>query len=107
MEDSEFTTRPVQGRFIVHPADATDLQLHEVFVDMQDSQPDETGKIIKKGNFRKVKEKLSHYKDMGINSIYLMGTLERDNGIFMDEHIKQFKVRRPDASPLAITCRSA
>lgn len=35
-EDSEFTTRPVQGRFIVHPADSKDLQMHEVFVDLQD-----------------------------------------------------------------------
>lgn len=43
---------------------------------------------------------------MGINSLYLMGALERDNGIFLDEHTKQFNIRRPEASPLSITCRS-
>ena len=26
---------PVQGRFIVHPSDVKDLQIHEVFIDFQ------------------------------------------------------------------------
>ncbi|KAL4507061.1 hypothetical protein ABPG72_001854 [Tetrahymena utriculariae] len=105
-EDSEFTTRPVQGRFIVHPEDSKDLQMHEIFVDLQDGVPDEKGKIVKRGNFRKVKDKLPAYKQMGLNSLYLMGALERDNGIYLDEQTKQFNVKRPEVSPLSITCRS-
>lgn len=99
-------TRPVQGRFIVHPADSRDLQMHEVFVDLQDSLSDESGKILRRGNFKKVKDRLAHYKDMGINTLYLMGALERDNRVTFDEVTKQASVKQPDASPLSITCRS-
>lgn len=40
---------------------------------------------------------------MGIGCLYLMGTLERDNG--MEEEQGRMKFVRPKASPLAITCR--
>lgn len=54
-------TNPVQGRYIVHPKDIKELQIHEIFVDFQDGMPDEQGKIIRRGSFTKVKEKLVSY----------------------------------------------
>jgi hypothetical protein len=91
--------RPVQGRFIVHPRKIYDLQIHEVVVDMQSSQ---TGQ----GNFSKVLKELDSYKEMGINCLYLMGVLERDNGPIYSEG-KIITYKRPNASPLAVVCRSS
>jgi len=99
-------SRPVQGRFIVHPEFGRSLQIHEVFVDFQEAMTDPvSGKLVRRGNFLKVKENMKRYRDSGINCMYLMGALERDNGpqYAKDSHQKSFK--RPDASPLAVICR--
>lgn len=47
--------RPVQGRFIVHPRNVYNLQIHEVVVDMQSSQDGQ-------GRFSKVLKELDSYK---------------------------------------------
>ena len=99
-------SRPVQGRFIVHPESSRSLQIHEVFVDFQEAMPDpSSGKLMRRGNFLKVKDNMKRYRESGINCMYLMGALERDNGPqwIKDSHQKIFK--RPDASPLAVVCR--
>ena len=62
--------------------------------------------MVKRGNFRKVKDKLEHYKNVGINTLYLMGVLERDNGIQVDSYSGQPTIKRPEISALSITCRS-
>ena len=40
---------------------------------------------------------------MGIGCVYLMGALERDNG--MQEQSGRITFSRPKASPFAVTCR--
>lgn len=67
--------------------------------------PDPSGKMARRGNFRKVKENMKRYRDSGINCMYLMGALERDNGLQYDQEIHQKIYKRPDVSPLAVTCR--
>ena len=42
---------------------------------------------------------IRRYADYGINCAYLMGVFERDNGKFSKGY------KRPQASPMAITCR--
>lgn len=99
-------SKPVQGRFIVHPECARALQIHEVYVDFQEAVPDPTsGKLVRRGNFLKVRDNMKRYRDSGINCMYLMGAFERDNGLkyVKESHQKFFK--RPDASPLAVICR--
>ena len=34
-----------------------------------------------------------------------MGVLERDNGMYLDEKSRQRIFKRPEVSPMAITCR--
>lgn len=92
-------TRPVQGRYIVHPHNVWDLQIHEVVVDMQ-------GSMDAQGNFSKVTKELQRYKEMGVNCIYLMGAFERDNGpIMLNGKIVTY--RRMNTSPLSVICRTA
>ena len=99
-------SRPVQGRFIIHPEYARSLQIHEVFVDFQEAVPDPTsGKLVRRGNFLKVKDNMKRYRDSGINCMYLMGALERDNGPQFIKETYQKTFKRPDASPLAVICR--
>jgi starch synthase len=98
-------TRPVQGRFIVHPRHVRDLQVHEVFVDLENAHCDESGNITKRGNFEDVMHKLQYYKDLGINCIYLMGALERDNGLYVDQNTQITRFSRVTHSPLSITNR--
>jgi len=96
-KSSDVETVPVQGRFIVHPSEVRDLQVHEIFIDFQDAKFDvKTGAIQERGNFQTVKESLKERASSGINCLYLMGALERDNG-------KNYENK--DASPLALVCR--
>lgn len=91
-------TYPIQGRFIVHPAETRDLQVHEIFIDFQDARFDvHSGVIIERGSFETVKKSLKSRYASGINCLYLMGALERDTGTDFDN---------PNASPLALVCRS-
>jgi len=46
---------------------------------------DDQGNFVKRGNFKKVTEKLNFYKEQGINCIYLAGVFERDNGMILDQ----------------------
>ncbi len=95
---SSTQTFPVQGRFIVHPRDVKDMQIHEIFVDFQDAQIDsKTGVITERGSFLKVKNSIKDRYATGINCLYLMGVFERDNGQMLEN---------PDASPLSLICRS-
>jgi hypothetical protein len=54
--------------------------MHELYVDLVDAKPDAQGKFTHRGNFRKVKDRLAGLKESGVNCLYLMGVLERDNG---------------------------
>lgn len=91
-------TFPVQGRFIVHPQETRDLQIHEIFIDFQDAKFDvHSGRILQRGTFTSVKNSLKSRFTSGINCLYLMGALERDTGTDFDN---------PNASPLALVCRS-
>jgi starch synthase len=91
-------TSPVQGRFIVHPAEVKNLQIHEIFIDFQDAKFDvHSGRILQRGTFSSVKSSLRSRYASGINCLYLMGALERDTGTDFDN---------PNASPLALICRS-
>lgn len=54
-------------------------------------------------SFDKVKTELLEMKGMGIGCVYLMGALERDNGI--EEESGRLNFSRPKASPFAVTCR--
>jgi hypothetical protein len=89
----------------VQPGYSKELQVHEIYVDLVDARPDQHGKFTKRGNFRKVRDRLSDLKDSGINCVYLMGALERDNGYAIDTNTQQKCFARPDSSPLAVTCR--
>lgn len=95
----------MQGRFIVHPRNSRDLSIHEVVVDLQNANYDEQGNIVKIGNFKTVSESLDEYKSNGINCIYLMGALERDNGMYIDEFSRVPRFEREHISFLAITSR--
>ena len=91
-------TFPIQGRFIVHPSDTRNLQIHEIFIDFQDAKFDvHSGKIVERGSFESVKKSLKSRFTSGINCLYLMGALERDTGTDFNN---------PNASPLALICRS-
>eukprot|EP01022_Parablepharisma_sp_SALTPOND_P008190 TRINITY_DN135350_c2_g1_i1.p1 TRINITY_DN135350_c2_g1~~TRINITY_DN135350_c2_g1_i1.p1 ORF type:complete len:1045 (+),score=80.36 TRINITY_DN135350_c2_g1_i1:2070-5204(+) len=90
-----------QGRFIVHPKDVNEQQIHEVVVDYKD-EPTDSDK-----NFHTMAQEIPAYTKMGINCLYLMGTLERDNGVIVDESTGEpIEIRRPEASPLAIIDRA-
>lgn len=45
------------------------------------------------------------YKKRGITALYLMGVLERDNNPYLNKVMNEVEFRKPDAAPLAITCR--
>jgi hypothetical protein len=79
---------------------------HEVYVDYQSAQIDtKEGKFIKRGDFSKVEKSIDGYKKKGITALYLMGVLERDNNPYLNKSINEVEYRKPDATPLAITCR--
>lgn len=93
----ELRTFPIQGRFIVHPGDVRDLQMHELFVDFQDAEFDyNTNQYIKRGSFKDITASLRERFASGINCLYVMGALERDTGISHEN---------ASASPLSIVCR--
>lgn len=53
-------------------------------MDLVDAKPDNQGKFSKRGNFARVAKNLPEYAKQGINCLYLMGALERDNGFTID-----------------------
>lgn len=74
-------------------------------MDYQNAVTDESDRLIKRGNFKTVMESFDEYKTRGCNAIYLMGALERDNGVNFDTFSGQPSFIRPDASPLAVTSK--
>ncbi|MDR3736752.1 MAG: alpha-amylase family protein, partial [Acidobacteriaceae bacterium] len=90
-----------QGRFIVQPRDTADQQIHELMVDYKESDTDPDR------DFHTLSKEIADYAKQGITGLYLMGVLERDNGLLYDESDGTIReVQRPQASPLAITDRS-
>ena len=97
--DQSSVYRILQGRFIVHPGDVRDLQIHEIFIDLQDAAYDlDTDDLKRRGNFETVRKSLKPRYQSGVNCLYLMGALERDNGM---------QGENPKASPFAVTCRQS
>lgn len=95
-----------QGRFIVHAKGIRDHIFHEVYVDYQNAEIDhKEGKFVKRGDFAKVEKSIDSYKKRGITALYLMGVLERDNNPILNKSLNEIDYRKPDAAPLAITCR--
>ena len=106
-DNKTYKCKPIHGRFIVHPPYTKCLQIHEVFIDIEGAkQPKPTdARTPMRGSFNKVKEQIKNYKTMGINCLYLMGALERDNGLEVNPISGQRSYLRPQASCLAVTCR--
>ena len=97
-----------KGRVIVLNKEIKDISAHEVFCDLIGAQLDKNqGRIIKRGSFKNLENKLQEFKDRYINLIYIMGALERDNEIAYDEQTGDFiDIGNDKASPMAITSRS-
>lgn len=108
-DNRSYKCKPIHGRFIVHPAETPSLQIHEVFIDIEGVKPQQSFGDFKahaiRGSFNKVREQISNYKNVGINCLYLMGALERDNGLEYNPSTGQRTFLRPQASSLAVTCR--
>ena len=96
-----------KGRTIVLNKDIKDLSIHEVFCDLIDAKIDkEKGRIIKRGNFQTLENKLEEYQQRYINCLYIMGALERDNNIIYDEATgTPIDIGNEDSSPMAVTSR--
>jgi hypothetical protein len=62
--------------------------------------------FIKRGTFADVEKRIEGYAAQGITSLYLMGTLERDNYPFTNTYSNQTEYRKDDASALASVDRS-
>ena len=97
-----------KGRTIVLNKDIKDLSVHEVFCDLIDANIDkEQGRIIQRGNFESLENKLEEFQQRYINCIYIMGALERDNNIAYDEETgSPIDFGNDDACPMAVTSRS-
>jgi len=98
-----------KGRFIVLDKDIKDLSVHEVFCDLIGAQIDKgQGRIIKRGSFKTLEDKLDEYSQRYINCLYIMGALERDNDIAYDENTAEpIDIANSEASPMAITDRAS
>ncbi len=98
-----------KGRSIVLNKDIKNLSAHEVFPDLINADIDKNqGRIIKRGNFKSLENKLDELHNRFINCLYIMGALERDNNIAYDEETgKSIDIGNTDASPMAITNRGS
>ena len=98
-----------KGRSIVLNKDIKNLSVHEVFPDLINAEIDKNqGKIIKRGNFKSLENKLDEFHKRFINCLYIMGALERDNNIAYDEETgKPIDIADNEASPMAITNRGS
>ena len=104
-DKSHYDTKPIQGRFIVHPKDTYDLQLHEILADSPQGLPTETHR----GNFQRIADSIPEYARLGINALYVMGAFERDCNLVYGDNgkiITNSSSKRKDSSPLAITNRT-
>ena len=98
-----------KGRTIILNKDIKELSAHEVFCDLINAQLDKNqGRIVKRGNFKSLENKLNEFHDRFINCLYIMGALERDNDIAYDEGTgKPIDIANTEASPMAIINRSS
>lgn len=97
-------TKAIQGRYIVHPKDINDMQIHEIVADYPEGLPTEKYR----GTFARIAEMIPGYARSGINALYVMGVYERDNNLVYGEdgRVKAAAIRRrKESSPLAITNR--
>jgi len=62
--------------------------------------------FIQRGTFKDVERNMQNYSRQGITSLYLMGTLERDNYPFQNKYTNTTDFRKDDASPMAAIDRS-
>ena len=83
-----------QGRFVVHSKGMREHSFHEIQIDYQNA-------FIRRGSFKDVEDEIPSLARQGISSLYLMGTLERDNYPFLNKYSDQIEFRKDDASPLA------
>ena len=75
---------------------------HEIQIDYQNAQIDKSqNAFIRRGSFKDVEDEIPSLARQGISSLYLMGTLERDNYPFLNKYSDQIEFRKDDASPLA------
>ena len=97
-----------KGRIIALNKEIKDISAHEVFCDLIGANIDKNqGRINKRGSFKNLENKLHEYKNRYINTLYIMGALERDNEIAYDEQTGDFiDIGNDKASPMAITSRS-
>jgi hypothetical protein len=86
----------VKGRFIIHPEKSRKIQIHEVFID---SILSDEGSY-KSPTFADVIKEVETLKRSGVNTVFISGIFERDNG----EFVHGFK--RPQASSVAVTNRT-
>ena len=85
-----------------------DLTIHEVFTDLFNAQIDkDKGRIIKRGDFKILENKLQEFSQRYINCLYIMGALERDNQIYIEDKTGEIiDIANPDCSPMAVIDRS-
>lgn len=91
----------------MHARGIRDHTFHEVQVDQVGAKYEKNERsFIKRGTFADVENKLDDLKSQGVSALYLMGTLERDNGAFLNKYSDQIEYRCEDSSPLAVTSRN-
>jgi len=96
-----------QGRFVVHTRGVKDQSFHEVQIDYQNADIDKSkNQFVRRGTFEDVENAIPSYAEQGINALYLMGTLERDNNPSYNKYSGETDFRKEDASPLASVDRS-
>ena len=97
-----------KGRIIALNKDMKEISAHEVYCDLIGAEIDKNqGRIIKRGNFQNLENKLDELYKRYINLIYIMGALERDNEIAYDEETGvPIDIGNQKASPMAVTSRS-
>ena len=67
-----------KGRFIVQNNDIKYLNCHSLFVDIHNSSLDTSGKLKKQATYKDVLNSMNYFSKIGINSLNLIGVLERD-----------------------------
>ena len=67
-----------KGRFIVQNNDIKYLNCHSLFVDIHNCSMDNNGKLKKQASYKDVLNSMNYFSKIGINSLNLIGVLERD-----------------------------
>ena len=102
VEANEKEFKKAIGRYIVYPSDVYDLQPHELYVDYTENKKEWPR------TFDQNKDDVIRLASQGVNCIYLMGALERDNIIEysgIGGSITR-QIIHSETSPLSITDRA-